>query len=72
MEKHEVLCPYCGSKMVCTEPHMHTTRCGVGVMLECHFRCPNCQSGAPWVDDKYNSDNECVEAAYQAAITRAN
>ena len=72
MENNKVLCPYCGTEMRPTEPHLHTTRSGVGILLQCHFYCPDCYSSAPWVDDNYKSDKECIEEAYKVAITRAN
>lgn len=72
MREYIVLCPYCGTKMRNTEPHLHTTKCGVGVMMQCHFYCPTCGSGAPWVDNKFKSDDECIAAAYKTAIARLN
>lgn len=72
MDDYTVICPYCGGTMKHTEPHVHTTRCGVGVMLQCHFYCPSCRSSAPWVDDTYDSIAECVAAAYNVAINRVN
>ena len=70
MRDYNVFCPYCGSKMQHTEPHIHTTRSGIGVLLQCHFYCPECKSGSPWVDGNFKTDEECIDAAYKAATTR--
>ena len=72
MDEYVVICPYCGGKMQCTEPHIHTNRNGIGVKLQCHFWCPDCRSGAPWVDIDFASGDECREAAYKKALGRVN
>lgn len=70
MGNQTVVCPYCGAEMVHTEVHMHTNKNGIGVKLECHFYCPQCLSGAPWVDGDYHGDKECIQAAFEVASKR--
>lgn len=70
MQKRVVTCPYCGAEMEHTVPHMHVNKNGIGVKLQCHFYCPRCRSGAPWVDDDFNGDEECIQAAFEAASKR--
>lgn len=70
MGNKTVMCPYCEAEMVHTEPHMHINKNGVGVKLQCHFYCPKCMSGAPWVDGDYRDDTECIQAAFEVASKR--
>lgn len=67
----KVLCPYCGAEMKRTDVHLHSKPKGFGYLLQCHYYCPACRAGAPWVDMDTDSEDEVIQAAYEAAMKRA-
>ena len=72
MEIGKVFCPYCGGEMKRTDVHIHSKPKGYGYLLQCHYYCPACRSGAPWADVDTSEEEEVIQTAYNLAKNRAS
>ena len=71
MEKdQEPRCPYCGDIMTHTAPLLHRDKTSGLLFRRCKFFCRLCQAAAPLVDNCFENDEECLEAAREAALKR--
>lgn len=63
-------CPYCGAKMTHTAPLLHKEKTSRLLFRRCKFFCRMCLAAAPLVDGSFDSDEECLAAAREAALKR--
>ena len=70
MKRRKVLCPGCGGKMECNEPHPYVYGTPDNAYWICGYRCNTlgCGWGAPI--GRGNTEEEALQNAYEKAVRR--